>query len=75
MDTRSGRMEKGEEDTQGQCLLPDDTSGLLVELVMLWRPRLQSPLSLLDGRDMDSRDGMDGWTIHVGTDQDGILIL
>lgn len=52
MDTRLGRMEKGEEDTQGQCLLPDDTSGLVVELVMLWRPRLQSPLSLLDGRDM-----------------------
>ena len=39
----------GEEDTQGQCLLPDDKSGLLVELVMLKLARLGSPLSLLDG--------------------------
>lgn len=27
----------GEEDKQGQCLRPDDTSGLLVEPVMLWQ--------------------------------------
>ena len=39
----------GEDDTQGQCLLPDDKSGLLVELVMLRLARLGSPLSLLDG--------------------------
>lgn len=41
------RMEiTGEEDTQGQCLLPDDKSGLLVALVMLRLARLGSPLSL-----------------------------
>lgn len=39
----------GEEDTQGQCLLPDDKSGLLVELVMPRLARLGSPLSLRSG--------------------------
>jgi hypothetical protein len=69
MEEEDGRRIKGEEDTQGQCLLPDDTSGLLVELVMLRQPRLGSPLSLRFER------GIGSWR-WMGTDaMDRILMI